>query len=138
MRPSLLLLLLALNFLGCLSLGKNLFLRYYFDFGTRYLSFFRVSRPWLEPSGIHLLQETSQILPNNHFAIRSTIARFLSRFVHFPESFWSARAHCKTFGGSLLSLANVRQVHGAVGQEMEGNAGEFRIDGWAHQEWFEG
>ena len=60
----------------------------------------------------------------------------LYRIVHFPESFWGAYGWCKTVQGSLLSLKNVKEVMDALGDTMEGNAGEYRIDGWAEGKWF--
>ncbi len=58
------------------------------------------------------------------------------RVVHYPESFWAARAWCNTVQGNLLSLHNVKQVMDALGDSMEGNAGEYRIDGWAKGTWY--
>lgn len=58
------------------------------------------------------------------------------RVVHYRESFWAARAWCNTVQGNLLSLHNVEQVMDALGDTMEGNAGEYRIDGWAEGTWF--
>ncbi len=60
------------------------------------------------------------------------------RFVHFKESFWSAYDWCSGVGGVLLQLNNVAQVMSAVGGAMDGNAGEFRIDGYAKGKWYQG
>ena len=37
---------------------------------------------------------------------------------------------------NLLSLHNVKQVMEALGDSMESNAGEYRIDGWARGTWY--
>ncbi len=65
-----------------------------------------------------------------------TYSNDIFRVVHYPESFWAARAWCQTVQGNLLSLHNVKEVMDALGDTMHGNAGEYRIDGWAEGTWF--
>ena len=78
------------------------------------------------------------------------------RLVHFQKDFWSAKSFCELQKGALLQLKHVEEVtHGsdrsvalitdnlspvqvldALGQALWGNAGEYRIDGWANGTWY--
>ncbi len=60
----------------------------------------------------------------------------LCRLVHFPESFDAAKDWCRSVNGELLQLKNVEEVMAALGNSMQGNAEEFRIDGWAEGTWY--
>ncbi len=83
---------------------------------------------------------------NNHFFIRtykdcslpgwSSATNICFRIVHFQKDFWSAKQFCKLQRGLLLQLKHVPEVLDALGQSMWGNAGEYRLDGWANGTWY--
>ncbi len=127
--------LFSLGILGCQAIGKiHVLLLCLNTFKLQHQNCFQNV---LKMAGVRLKTYATGI--NTAYFERSVFSVGILQFriVHFPESFWSAYSHCETFGGNLLQLDNVIKVMGAIGKTMEGNADEFRIDGYSKGNWYQ-